>query len=1039
MRLAVIGDLVVGLASSSPPTAFVGEIGDQAADAAARLTSGMKQPRGSASPLALRIDGRPVATQSDVAVELGPNGATAFPLAWQPKLSIADKGSLVHENLFQCSPSGSLKALALRQQLASSAGPLELSPHAEPGSDDESGAPRATGSRSDFSEPSPLATMLSRCSSHRLADLIPPEYACLVGDPVDVATGAVVTDAIDFQCCAPPLRFTRRYASNRSDRDSPFGFGWSHNFDQALWLEPGRIVLRDGHGRQIEFDCGDLRDGVAWAGDELADRAGRMTLRCHGRHHYELFGADEVRSDQGCIRHFGPIPGTTTTDADRGLSRLRKVVLPNQPLTELAYDVHARLQSITVDGQSTIELRYDQSDRIVALNRDAARFEYSGSGDLMTATDAIGNARKYEYAQHLLVSESNRRGGVFYYAYDGHSSRARCIRSWGTGGDLHRLLSYDAGATVVTDSLGHDTTYHVAPTGLVERVVDPHGNATALRYDDALRLIEVRASDDTNLRDEYDDQGQLVRLKREGEASWGMRYDAAGRLVEGIDPMGGAWHFAYDFGGRLSRVEAPDGHTTRMEYESGQLCRLIDPLGTITHVTLGRGDEVTEVRVEGTPATTFAYDRQGRLTTCQSDTGGEYRWSYDANGRVSATQSELDYLRVERDAEGSVTGLHGRHHTWTLRRDPFGQVVAMTDGEHERSYEYDTERRLVRAASAGRTRWEVRRDECGLIQAAVVDGSRDCVVLRQANAKHIVRMRWPDRVVSIAWDAGARIREVADGQDTRTFSYRPDGLLSAYANEAQNTTLTRNARGVVMQQDHGGRIINSEHVDHSGTRYGLVVSDAVSISYLWATDRELDRIAVTANGAFDLAVTRIGQHLEVRHDGRQVAIPQDDTSTLALDYGEQVDALLRPLRTADGSALLWDEGRLLLRGDTAVINEPRTGQPLAEVAEGTLTLHEAPGGATPPATASPDAEAYEALFPVLPRLSGPEPLELLRAVFSVRAWNPVVRPVAGTHPWDPEAWRVVDCDPQAPQTRLDRTTLMRLLSPFPREPLSVPR
>jgi hypothetical protein len=38
---------------------------------------------------------------------------------------------------------------------------------------------------------------------------------------------------------ALPLRFERNYDTASSGSDSPFGRGWSHNFDEAVWVERG--------------------------------------------------------------------------------------------------------------------------------------------------------------------------------------------------------------------------------------------------------------------------------------------------------------------------------------------------------------------------------------------------------------------------------------------------------------------------------------------------------------------------------------------------------------------------------------------------------------------------------------------------------------------------------------------------------------------------------------------------------------------------------------------------------------------------------
>jgi YD repeat-containing protein len=1022
-RLAVEGDIVFGLASAAPPQPFVGRVGDPAADGASSITDGLRSSSGAETqrPARLTINGQPVATMKHRAIDSGPTHAAAQPVAGLRNFVVDGQRVLSHGGGFQASPSGSLKSLGLLQPLAYCDAGMNA-PAAEIPEGDQAEASEPSGSaRTDFSEPSARHRIVSRTSTHRLSDLRPPGSEFLVGDPVDVSTGAVVTSAVDFERLAPPIVFARRYTSDRSHRDGPLGHGWSHAFDQALWLEAGRVVLRDD-GREIEFDCSDLPDAVARAGDELHDPTGALRLRCHGRNHWELVGPEHTR-------HFMPIAGTSPADRDRGFARLTQIIRSDQPLTDLEYDDHGRLYSVRVDSRSMFTLRYDHADRIESFGDGSTRYEYSPAGDLVRMTDAAGNTRAYEYVGHLLVRETNRRGGSFYYGYDGHGHAAKCIRSWGSHGRWHRVLAYAGASTVVTDSLGHRTEYIKDALGLVQRVIDPLGYGTAYAHDDALRLTRITYADGTSCSLDYDARGRVVRRRERDGASWRMQYDAAGRLVEGADPVGGRWHFAYDFEGRLTRVQDPEGHVTRLEYVHRRLERIVDPLGRVTQLQLGPDDEVLRVDPPSDDGVTFEYDARGRLVRARPDCSPEVRWGYDLLGRVIEIASGGQSVRFERDEEGAIVRIERPDRVWQLERDSLGTLTGLHDDSVRLDYDYDTEGRMIRARRDGKSRIEVRRDDRGFVEAFVIDGLHDGLVLRDGDSGRLSSFVLGDGVIDVQWDAAGRIVEARDASGTRRFAYREDGLLVQFASPHRACTIERNALGVVVAQQQGDVLLSSPHVDHRGNRYGLDLGDGTSISYLWSVDGQLDRIAVAGTRTFDFDLQRWSPPRTL------VASSDPDASC---DGARPTDALHRPIRDHEGRALVWDEGHLLREGERLHVLDPRSGHVVA-IVDGEQLHETSPSDPCKGAGRKlrTEEQAFADSFPnrIEPQRFEdcvPTPLGLLRQTLACRVWDPIVRPLSGALPWQPDEWHPVDGDVTFESTRLEPATLLRLLSPFPR-------
>ena len=77
----------------------------------------------------------------------------------------------------------------------------------------------------------------------------------VTGHPVDVASGKVFTDRIDFEMPGPlPLVWERTWYST-SDYDGPIGYGWHHSYDMGLYADEteGVVVLRMPDGRGVAF------------------------------------------------------------------------------------------------------------------------------------------------------------------------------------------------------------------------------------------------------------------------------------------------------------------------------------------------------------------------------------------------------------------------------------------------------------------------------------------------------------------------------------------------------------------------------------------------------------------------------------------------------------------------------------------------------------------------------------------------------------------------------------------------------------------
>lgn len=1100
---ASFGDLVCGLASTTPPQPFVGELGAATDTAAQGVVGGLLRAAG--APLRSRpkvtIGGRTLGTIEEVVRSIPASPTPGMARMWTGSAIARVAGSPVtlQGGPAHITPLSALADLGGGQTLVRLRGAAQT---VDPPEGEGLGglgmgladARRSVPPRVSFDVTSELHRMVSQCSAARRLDLAPIAYEVLVGDPVDVVTGSVVTRATDFEQPWPRVRLRRRYDSRRSGRCSPFGHGWSHELDQALWLEPGRVVVRDGDGREHEFSTLGLPDRTCRPGDVLFDAPRRQRLRCTGAGQWEL-------SDGRSLRQFAaPDPGST-----RGLVYLSRLALRDGSMIECTYaplrgaagasrfaepprgaaapagasaasHEGLLLVEVRVDGSPLLRFEHDGTGlvrRVCSVTAEGelveASYQYSPARDLVQVTDAEGRTQGYAYRGHLLVQEQTRDGGRFCYGYDGVGPRARCVRAWGTGGFLDRALEHDPGGgrTIVRDGLGHETIYRYDAAGLVTEVEAPDGERVGYRYDDRLRLVEVAWPDGSRATAAYDDAGNLVRRSERDGATWTMTYDARGHLLQGTDPQGGTWRFHHDERGRLRELQDPAGNVTHLQFERGS-CRVLDATGHGLHVGLDGQDRVTELpRPEG-GRVRFAYDHRGRLAAAwssgdapapaptpraardqaqsqrqsQHQSQHQSQWRWDRANRLVRYEGPGTRIAWRRTGEGEVAAIEHGSGAVRIDRDAFGTIQAIDTGARKVTYTHDREGRLQSVAQDGQPLLTLEHGADGRVRGFVARDLPSGEVRRQGG--RIVALRLGDDRIELEHDAAGRITTIARGEGRRsTFAYRPDGQLVAATNEHVACAFERDPRGAVLEQRWGDVVLGDATPDHRGRRGGLRVPRRGRISYLRSREGAVERIAVFAGADQGPRAWLEPHELSPTPSSESDAMPVPTFEVAA------TDALGRPISSRGPAHVVWDEDRCVAVGDVLLVHHPDEGEPLYAIdGEGRVrplahgrgsAAGSAPAGRRP-ADGSPLDRMLAAAFPSVapPSVEASTPTALLAGLLGHRAWIPQIRPIPGQGPWDPDVWGPRVDAPEPEVGRLDAVALLRALgSPFPRPELEI--
>lgn len=432
------------------------------------------------------------------------------------------------------------------------------------------------------------------------------------GHPVDVASGELFTEHVDFAVAGPLPLVWRRFWISSSTRGGanrgPLGEGWHHPFDAAL------APLPDGSGLAARLPDG--RYALFAAPTPL-----RPTVNTVEGLVLATDGAAYRLTDYGGVTHeFGPADGA-------GVRPLARVADANGNAITLERAA-GRLVALTDSAGRTFAVESDSLGRITAVDgphpewsgrrQRLVSYAYDGRGDLVRAEDARGAAFTYRYDRHLLVEEVRPAGVAFQFVWDdpARGRAARCVDTWGRRPSdapgrfyppvYRAVLAYDEAAqtTVVTNGEGARRRFRWNALHLVEEAVDPLGHATQTTYDAAGR-VTAESGPAGGVQQVYDALGRVTtRIDASGTTRLAYAVDAEAydRLALGM-PLG-----------CVARVTGPDGAERVFAYDGrGNLAAETDPTGrTTTYARDGRG-LLTEARDALGVAARYAWSPAGEL------------------------------------------------------------------------------------------------------------------------------------------------------------------------------------------------------------------------------------------------------------------------------------------------------------------------------------------------------------------------------------------------------------------------------------------
>lgn len=645
----------------------------------------------------------------------------------------------------------------------------------------------------------------------------------VAGDPVDTATGQMITGETDVELPGRlPLILHRVYASGyRGGR--LFGPGWASTLDTRIQFDADGIHFTDDDGRILHYPVPDRdgrqvfpTEGARWplAWDSQFDTVRITDPRRRVSYEFTALAdtpdtADTTGSGQAYQR-----PLTAITDGDG--NRIDVVCDDGLPV-EVRHVGGYRIKVDTVFTPAgfRVQALHLLDDTAPHGATTLVRFDYDARGRLIAVTDSADVAELYELDEQDRINLITSRDGHAYgYEYD---ERGRVTAGHGPEGMLSMAMSYDDDArmTTSTNSLGHRTTYAFDPHGRPVRIEEPDGGARCYAYDRNGRLlaettaageraeytlneagdpVRVTRPDGTATELAYNDLNLLATLSEQNGDTWRFDYDERGNLAAYTDPTGATTRYTHTRQGHLAGITDALGHTTTFESNAAGLpLAETDPLGATTRYTYDAAGRMTRiVHPDGTEIR-FGWDARGLLLSREHSNGEREAWSYDA------MRNAVEY----RDPVGA---------TARLEYGPFSTLIARTNPAGLRhGFAYDTELHPTTVTGPDGQSWRYAYDPAGNLRAQTDYAGRTVEYRRDLAGRLVGQINGENRSIEFGYDALGHITSVRGTDVEQSFEYDQLGRLRRATNADGVLELTLDPLGRVLTETWNGHTVAHEY------------------------------------------------------------------------------------------------------------------------------------------------------------------------------------------------------------------------------------
>ncbi|WP_299888211.1 DUF6531 domain-containing protein [uncultured Lacinutrix sp.] len=696
-------------------------------------------------------------------------------------------------------------------------------------------------------------------------------------EPVDLITGRMLYDGQDFEIPGIiPITWKRSWYSD-SEYEGLLGYGYHNNYDIALHIEEkdDAIIMMLPDGRATVFPLLIAKE------ETFYHRSEKLTLTFIDRNTYTV-------KDHNTDLTYTFRKRTETLYRPKSLSNA------NGAAITFNYNAVNQLEQIIDTAGRLINLQLDSKGRTTEITathngnkRKLVSYTYNEDGDLIAITDALEQTTSMEYQNHLMVKKTDRNGQAFYWEYNGKTTGAKCIKTWGDGGILSGTIQYEKNHNIVTNSLGEETIYYFDSNNLCTQVTNPIGSHTFHEFTDFMEPYR-----------DIDEEGNVT----------GYSYDSRGNLTGLHQPDGSIVTFIYDEEDRLILTKSPEGSDYTKVYKEDKLHATIATSGAVTSFIYNNNGLIHSIRNDAGNETILNYDEDYNLKEMLFSNGAKSTWNYDSWGRCTQVinaehhkqqffydaldrvqkiqQADNNTIKLEYNAYDEVLStIDSKKRAVNFEYTPMGSLKAREEKGRTVHFKYNTEEQLQAITNEHNEYYRFGRDASGsIINETGFDGLRRDY-LRDRAGKVLKVKRPNNRFTEYEYDNNGRIIRAEHHDGTwETYTYDLNGNLIEAINQNTQVQLVRDDAGRIIKEIQDGHEVISEYNNLNRTKISSSLGADISlsrnalgllekVSATVTTENEDTRNTWNAK----LAYNSLGQEVER-------ILPGNVTSTMAYDF-----------------------------------------------------------------------------------------------------------------------------------------------------------
>ncbi len=473
-----------------------------------------------------------------------------------------------------------------------------------------------------------------------------------------------------------------------------------------------------------------------------------------------------------------------------------------------------------------------ESEGYQYVMEDGIEYAFDSAGKFISRKNQDGDTDIFLYNTDGMLSEvQGANGGKLYYYYNEEGNLYRICDH--IGREVRLYYSYRVLQKYV-NSMGQAYVYDYNENLRLTSVTTPKGILGVYNsYDSVNRVIKQSRPDGSIVELRYDDMGQLTHTKDQKGRVTTYQSDDRFRNIQ-ISSKSGQEKFKYNDNDQIIFYEDQNGNTTRYQYDQkGHLLEVMDALGGRRNFAYDKEGRVTSCMINGKKVLKNEYDEKGHLIKTIDALGRARKLTYDNKGMLKCMiLPDGSSLEICRDEKGNICRLKYPDHTAIrYQYDALNRVTETIDMEDNKiSYRYDERDHLTAVMNQEGSVREYSYDESGnLSMIRDYDGG----------------------IFSISYDAVGRPEKVTDkeGRETkRRYDLAgnlieeifPIGAVSRYEYDRENRLVR--AKRMAAEDERTAAVIVDYVYDLVGNLLKVEARDGEGRDILAETSYEYDKL-----------------------------------------------------------------------------------------------------------------------------------------------------------------------------------------------------